>query len=485
MRNATRHVRGRALACYVVSLMVPLAAFSADVESTYRSRRDSARSEYEKRLYTLARTALQNGLGNEAMLYLREIVVRDPNHAKAAELAEKLEAYLAKHRSVQLTASEQRVMDQRRASMNALAERERKRYVQKLAPIARYCQRENYDQGLRETLEEGLTLFPDDKALRSIRGEKKHDTLGWLPADTVDRINAGKWQVDGEWVPWGDLAATRAARLKEREGKLLGPGFRYTSTYHYTIASNLKDPEFESVVLGGLETLVQEHYIRFYSDFTVGLRPQNVIYFEKHAEFAAYMKRKMPRYETCMGVYSPKKRTLYVWRRDRRGNPNGVGTAFHEATHGTLHKFFKDAKLPNWLNEGMAGFHEKTRPKKKGFCFGAINIPRMDRLIKLVKEGRRLKLDDVFSLDGNWNRDRWFSINLSAMFIHFLYDRQLLKPFLKEMVTHSDPDKAVLAVLGPNRGAWDKVFDNYLREELLNPEAYQKMRKQMEGRTVD
>lgn len=464
----------------VVALGLQRASAATDVEQTYTKKRDSARSAYEDRLYVLARTALTNGLGAEGMMFLREIVVRNPNHAKARDMARKLEEVLAKRAKLRPTTQQQRLIERRKKSMQMLADRERAKFVAKIVKTANWCGAQDYEAGLREMITDGLALDEDCVALRTLNGEKKHALYGWLESSVVVHMQAGEWHEDGDWRKWSGISARRIAAFKERTAGKLSDDFRFMASYHFTIASNLKDKAFEGDMLDSLELLVREQYREFYSDFRVGMKPHHVVYFETKDQFSKYANANKFGNADSMGFYSGRMRTLYVWRHSKTGT-NGIGTAYHETTHGTLQDFFKGKRLPRWLNEGLASFHEKARPADKGFRFGPINIPRMAQLKKSLEGGKHYTIGAVFSLGSTWNKDMMFSYNLSAMWIHFLYSRKLLKPFLKEMVTHADTSRAVANVLGPDTSAWDKVFDAYLYEEILDPKAISKMRQQMKG----
>jgi len=476
MRTATNRVA----ACLVAScLMWPLAAGAAE-NATYVSKRDAARTEYEKRLFLLARTALQNGLGEAGMMFLREIVVRDPGHTKARDMAGKLDAYLAKHQNDTLTPAQQRAKQTRTKQLEALADRERQKYVRKVVTLAKWCKSQKYEDGLKESIAEGLALEYDNVTLRALKGQKKHALYGWFDTAIVDRLNAGEWIEDGQWKKWSGISARRIAEFKKGIGPLVGEGFHYTASYHFTVVTNLKDRSFEKDLIDSLETLVREQYREFYSDFRVGMKPYFVVYFQDKSEFSEFTRRTGGVKAAAMGYYSGKNRTLYSWRHDGTMT-NGVGTVYHETTHATLHDYFGDKKLPIWFDEGLASFHEKSRPDDKGFRFGPINVPRMGELKKMLEGGKHISLADVFALEGTFGKNVMYSYNLSAMFIHFLYGKKLLKQFLNEMLTHGDADKAVLNVLGPDRTAWDKVFDTYVRGELLDAKAREKMYQQMRG----
>jgi len=138
--------------------------------------------------------------------------------------------------------------------------------------------------------------------------------------------------------------------------------------------------------------------------------------------------------------------------------------------------------LPVWLDEGLASFHEKSRPKGNGVNFGPINIPRMGKLRELLVSGQTITPRELVAMDhAAWEQQLMLNYNASAMLMHFLWDRGALQTFLRSFKSSHDAQDALTRAMKQDFATTDREYQAFIREKLLDPEALKKMNKQMEG----
>jgi hypothetical protein len=326
-----------------------------------------------------------------------------------------------------------------------------------------------------------LALDPTNKEGHRGVGDELVPAFGWVKAEIRKKWADGLWFTDGKWLKWDDVTRARVDAMKARESARLGEGFRYTSTHHLTVASNLKDAEFEKDLIQGLEVCIADQRVRLFEPFELGQdKPFCVIAFQTRAEFREYCTKMGSSSGDSMGFYDPDRRTLHIWRVDGNIN-NGIGTSFHEMTHGAMADYF-GKRLAVWLDEGVASFHEKSRQKGDQMNYGPINIPRMGSLRQFLTAGNTMKLKDLIALDRKtWQNNLMLNYNASAMLIHFLWERGALQAFLRSCKTSGDAKAALEAALKQGLDATDREYQAFMREKLLDPDALKNMDKQMEG----
>jgi hypothetical protein len=327
-----------------------------------------------------------------------------------------------------------------------------------------------------------MKLDPDNEPAHQARGEKLVPGFGWVREEVQKKLAGGLWMTNGQWLKWSDVSKARIDALKARESRNLGEGFRYSATHHLTIANNLTDAEYEKDMIEALELCVLDQRTRLFEPFVVGQdKPFNVIVFQNHSEFSAYCTKIKSSNGDSMGFYDPERRTLHAWRMGKDFT-NGIGTTFHELTHGTLEDYRGNSETPIWLDEGLASFHEKTRPKGDRMNFGPINIPRMKSLQALLAEGKTVTLEELISIDRvKWGRRLMVNYNASAMLMHYLWEHDALQPFIRSFKSSRNAKDALTKALKQDFATTEQQYQAFLREELLDPKALEKMAKQMEG----
>ena len=113
---------------------------------------------------------------------------------------------------------------------------------------------------------------------------------------------------------------------------------------------------------------------------------------------------------------------------------------------------------------------------------GPINIPRMTALQKVLQTDKNISLTDLTTItDAQWNRQVMLNYNASAMFMHYLWEQGAIQSFLKEYKSSRSARDALTKSLKKDFSAIDTGYQQFVREKLLDPEALQKMEKQMEG----
>jgi len=325
-------------------------------------------------------------------------------------------------------------------------------------------------------------LAPNNEQAHQALGEKLVPGFGWVKDAVQKNLADGLWFTNGRWMKWSVVSKSRIDALKARESANLGKGFRYAATHHLTVANNLKDVEYEKDLIQGLELCIVDQRTRLFEPFVLGQdKPLNVIVFEGKSEFSEYCRKIHSPNSDSMGFYDPERRTLCAWRMDGEST-NGIGTTFHETTHGTLEDYMGTSQTPIWLDEGLASFHEKTRPKGDRMNFGPINIPRMEALKQLLAMHKTVTLQELIVLDRtHWEQRTMINYNAAAMLMHYLWDRGALQPFLRSFRSSHDAKDALAKALKQNLATTDREYQAFVREKLVDPEALKKMEKQMEG----
>ena len=188
--------------------------------------------------------------------------------------------------------------------------------------------------------------------------QRTHPEFKALSREDEGKLDAGFWFESGRWRPSSEVSSSRIDAFKTRESKNLGDGFRYSATRHLTVAEDLTDGDYAKEMIGALELCLIDQRLRLFEPWMLGQdKPFNVIIFQDQSKFASYCKKIGSDSGDSMGFYDPRRRTLHAWRQ----NPdftNGIGTTFHELTHGALEDYLGTNKIPVWLDEGLASFHE-------------------------------------------------------------------------------------------------------------------------------
>jgi hypothetical protein len=71
--------------------------------------------------------------------------------------------------------------------------------------------------------------------------------------------------------------------------------------------------------------------------------------------------------------------------------------------------------------------------------------------------------------------------NASALLMHYLWERGALPSFLQNFKASRKAKDALVKALHQDFAASDQQYQAFVREKLLDPQAEQKMKKQMEG----
>jgi len=428
------------------------------------------------------RAALLKGLGPEALTLCREVLASDPVNKTAAQLAQQSQNAISVAAAHPPSQAKLAAMPAARQAMAERLDKVRKDALAQYLALAQWCEENSLPAEKTRCYSAVVALDPTNKQAHLGVGDEFVPAFGWVKEEIRKKWADGLWYTDGRWLKWEDVSRSRIDAMKARESAKLGEGFRYIATHHLTVASNLKDVEFEKDLVQGLEVCIADQRVRLFEPFELGKdKPFYVIAFQACSEFREYCSKINSSSGGSMGFYDPDRRTLHVWRVD--GDiTNGIGTSFHELTHGTVEDYFGTANLPSWLDEGVASFHEKARQKGGQMNLGPINVPRMGLLRQLLAAGKTVRLQDLIVFEGTtWQNNEMLNYNASAMLMHFLWERGALQVFLRSYKTSRDAKAALEVALKQGFAITDREYQAFLREKLLDPEALKKMESQMAG----
>jgi hypothetical protein len=459
----------------------PSAAVRPDAQ-VFAERLAEIRTDLYSQLLSSAQPALADGLAREVLAVAREVLAAQPENKNAARLVKQAEDAVKAGVARKPTDAQVNALLHARQTLAKKIGTASKDAAARYAALAEWCAQKHLAAGRSRCLSEAMKLDPDNEPAHQARGEKLVPGFGWVREEVQKKLAGGLWMTNGQWLKWSDVSKARIDALKARESRNLGGGFRYSATHHLTIANNLTDAEYEKDMIEALELCVLDQRTRLFEPFVVGQdKPFNVIVFQNHSEFSAYCTKIESSNGDSMGVYVPERRTLHAWRRGKDFT-NGIGTTFHELTHGTSEDYMGSSKTPIWLDEGLASFHEKTRPKGDRMNFGPINIPRMESLQALLAEGKTVTLEELISIDQvKWGHRRMVNYNASAMLMHYLWEHEALQPFIRSFKSSRNAKVALTKALKQDFATTEQQYQAFLREELLDPKALEKMAKQMKG----
>lgn len=427
------------------------------------------------------RLALAKGLKPEALAACRDILASDPQNKTAAQLV-LVSQNPIRASAARPTEAKAAALQAARQGMAERIEAARQEAVAQYLALAQWCGEKNLPAEKAQCFTKTIALDPGNEQAHLGLGDKIVPPFGWVSEEVRRKWADGLWFTDGQWSRWEDVSRARIAAMKARVSAHLGEDFRYTTTHHLTVVSNLKDATFEKDLIEGLQLCVADQRSRLYEPYEPGGdKPFCVMAFENQSEFREYCRKIRSSAGDSMGFYAPAQRTLHVWRTCPEYN-NGIGTSFHELTHGTLEDYLGRAGLPEWLDEGVASFHEKARQKEDRMNFGPINIPRMRALRELLAAGKTVTAQELIAMDAAaWQKSGMIGYNASAMFMHYLWDRNALQPFLRHYRTSRDARAALEAVLKQDLESTNRQYQAFMHEKILDPDAIAKMLKQMEG----
>lgn len=312
----------------------PLSPSLPREELAWQAPLHKLRSDYATELYRLARLAINAGMGRLAFQLVHEVAAHNPDHEQARRLL-----------------------------------------------------------GYVRVGDEWTTPF---SALMRNRGNVWHDRFGWLPADHVERYEAGERFFRGRW-----LTAEKEAAIRTN----LANGWIIESE-HFRIRTN------RSLERGVELSQKLEHYYDFFhrefADFfntpqqvqklfeqsnARALAPSSkyeIWYLRTREEFITLLRNKQPGVEGINGVYIPSDRRAYFF--DNPDDPEAnEQTLYHEVTHQFLSESSRttfdiatDADF--WVIEGIACYMESFDPHATNRRTGD---PRHIRLL-----GARLRIQE-------------------------------------------------------------------------------------------
>jgi uncharacterized protein DUF1570 len=317
--------------------------------------------------------------------------------------------------------------------------------------LATWCEKNELKEEKPKCLAAGLAIDPNHKNLHLAAGHKLHPEFGWIDKETDAKLRAAQRLVKGEWKPWLDIQKERYENFSKQMSAKLGAGFRYLITPSVNIASNLQNRVFEKQIADDLEALIRDEYRAFYGPRPLDLEPYNLLIFDQQSQFREFSRTESPNYAGSLGYYDGNKRFLYAWHLSESGVVNGIGTSFHEMTHGLFDDFMGTRNQPTWLNEGFASFFEMARTQNGVFSFGPLNVKRMSKLRTALEQRRPFDLEGLMELNNSQrfhDKDDILNYNRAAMLMHYLFERGKLKEFLQEFKTNPNGAEVLCEVLG-------------------------------------
>lgn len=274
------------------------------------------RQEYARQLYLLSRRALHAGSPGYAFDLIHELVVHDPDHAKARELL-----------------------------------------------------------GYVRLGDEWLTPFA--KKMR-LKGYEWQPQFGWLPKNFVERYVAGERNVDGKWMTADKEAAIRQdfqhaweiqtdhylirTNYSLERGAELGRALEdFYEFFHQTFAGFFNEPEQLQKLFNGGAPGGSRHPKQYL-----------VHYYRTREEYVERLQPLFPAIQATNGIYLTGDRTAHFYY-----DPKGTAedTLFHEATH----QLFYESHLMHrpiaesanfWIVEGIACYLESFRRQDGSFSVG-------------------------------------------------------------------------------------------------------------------
>ncbi len=282
----------------------------------WRTQLQYQRQEYAKQLYLLSRRALHAGFPSYAFDLIRELILHDPDHARARELLGFV------------------------------------RYGDEwMSPFARKMLLTRYE---------------------------KHPRYGWLPKNHIDRYNAGERFVNGRWMSADKEAAIRQdfdqaweiqtdhylirTNYSLERGVELGEALEdFYDFFHQAFAGFFNDPEQLKKLFDGTARSTPARQ-----------RPYQVNYYRSRDEYVERLRPMFPAIQATNGLYLTDDRTAHFYYDPMIQNED---TLFHEATH----QLFYESHLQHrpiatnanfWIVEVIACYLESFRRQDGEFTIG-------------------------------------------------------------------------------------------------------------------
>ncbi len=196
--------------------------------------------------------------------------------------------------------------------------------------------------------------------------EKRAERIEWEREvnSSLARTRARLWQplTAAEHEKWME---THNAFLEKTKSALPNIEFRYVETEYFMFLTNLAPQEVD-----GLLELLDAMYSEMCKAFDVP--PTHniwcgkcvVVAFREQAEYLAFEQIMMKQDATgTQGLCHTRSdgRVIFSGYQGRSGFPSVL---VHETSHGFVHRYMSNAKIPNWLNEGMADWIAKEIAKE-------------------------------------------------------------------------------------------------------------------------
>jgi hypothetical protein len=161
-------------------------------------------------------------------------------------------------------------------------------------------------------------------------------------------------------------------------------------------------------------------------------------------------------------------------------------TLYHEAFHAYLGNFVyppKEARVPYWLNEGLAQIFETALVEANELRVGHVDKERLAKVKDLVKGGELVPVADllkagpkkfqVLHASDRQLADRYYLTSWALAFYLLVNQKILTTPkkldqYVRTLKSGTDPVKAFRELVGKPVPAFQKEFREYLRR--LNPD---------------
>jgi hypothetical protein len=349
----------------------------------YVTARRRILSPYVSGLEKLAGWLIEQKAKTEAEAVLKELAQEDPENAQLAKLKTDAGGITAPQAlgEAQKKDCEQRLASARRAGAAGLVD------------LARKCNNAGLVNYAYDILQDVMQVYPDEVTARTAmgfvkvgnewlptfvaaqqkRGLKYLPDIGWVPAQTVERIGKGEWCENGKWMKMDEADKLHASF--DNPWIIDTENFTLKSTCTRKLAVRISEK------LEAIRQCCFRQYLDFFLRgsgkkgaqmlFNLAAADKLVVnYYATKEDYVTAIKRgrfgdSAGLLERSAGFYSTGPHASFFFHHDW-GNNESLSIMQHEVTHQILGEFSHGGG-PVWLAEGMAETLEYAKPNADGW----------------------------------------------------------------------------------------------------------------------
>jgi len=260
-------------------------------------------------------------------------------------------------------------------------------------------------------------------------------------------------------------------------GRLPGAEYHW-NTSHYEVVTDIS-PDVSRRVGAEMESIHAE-YMRRFGRFVSPSRERFRVFVYSRKE--DYLRQVGEQWQHSGGMFLHGKRLLTCYM-EKKSLPEVFRTLYHEGFHQFAHTRIA-LKLPVWLDEGMAGYYERTLPREKGYVTGDVSPNDLQRLRSMISENRYIPWPGFMTMtgeqwsqkviEGDSNRNYVQAWSMVHFLIHGKKGRLVrqLDAYVGAVKRGRGAREAMAEAFGSNLGRLEAEWKHYVLEEMKPSERH-------------